>query len=117
MAYDPTDIADQDGDREAALDRARILNRIEVDDFKWIMGNKRGRRFIWRLLEQAGVFRSSFSTNSMQTSFNEGNRNFGLRVLAMVHEHTPALFVTMLDEQRDKHDRSSNGSSGSPNHN
>ena len=79
---------------------------LEAGDFKWIMSNKRGRRFIWRLLEKAGVFRSSFTGNS-ETFFREGARNIGLQVLAMVHEHTPESYTLMLSEQKE-HDRSSN---------
>ena len=38
-----------DGDEEPA-------QRVEVDDLKWVMSNKRGRRFVAGLLERAGEF-------------------------------------------------------------
>jgi len=63
------------------------------------MGNKRGRRVIWRLLDQAGVFRSSFNTNAMAMSFAEGHRNYGLRILGMIHTQCPELYPTMMKEQ------------------
>ena len=97
--YDPLDIHGQD---ETSADRGlkdRINRETEEADFKWLMSSKRGRRIIWRLLEQAGVFRSSFSTTAMQMAFNEGNRNNGNRTLALIHTHCPELYPIMLKEQ------------------
>jgi hypothetical protein len=63
---------------ESARDR-------ELHDLRTLMQSIEGRRFIWRLLDRAGVFRTSFTGNST-TFFNEGQRNMGLIVLADVHE-------------------------------
>lgn len=67
----------------------------EESDVKWLMSSRRGRRFVWRLMDQAGVFRSVFNTNPTAMAFAEGNRNTGLRILALVtslcHEHYPAM--------------------------
>lgn len=95
---DPIDIYAQEDAREDADARARIAANSEENDFKWLMGSKRGRRIVWRLLEQAGVFRSSFSTTAMQMAFNEGNRNFGNRTLSLVHQYCPELYPVMLKE-------------------
>lgn len=97
---DPTDILGEEQARTDTSRKARLSAQIEVEDFKWIMSNKRGRRFVWRLLDKAGVFRSSFTGNS-ETFFREGQRNLGLQVLAMIHEHTPDAYTLMLSEQRE----------------
>ena len=97
--YDPLDIKGQDkakADKDA-LDR--IVRESEESDVRWLMGNKRGRRILWRLLDQAGVFRSSFNTNALSLSFAEGNRNYGLRTLAMIHSLCPEHYSTMIKEQ------------------
>jgi len=97
--YDPLDIKGQDkakADKDA-LDR--IVRESEESDVRWLMGNKRGRRILWRLLDQAGVFRSSFNTNALSMSFAEGNRNYGLRTLAMIHSLCPEHYATMIKEQ------------------
>lgn len=97
--YDPLDIKGQDkakADKDA-LDR--IARESEESDVRWLMGNKRGRRILWRLLDQAGVFRSSFNTNALSMSFAEGNRNYGLRTLAMIHSLCPEHYSTMIKEQ------------------
>jgi len=66
----------------------------------WLMGNKRGRRIMWRLLEKTGVYRCSFTGNST-TFFNEGQRNVGLMLTAQIHEHAPDAYALMLKERRE----------------
>ena len=65
------------------------------------MSSKRGRRFVWRLMDQAGTFRSVFNPNSMAMAFAEGNRNTGLRILAMVTSLCPEHYPAMLKENTD----------------
>jgi len=96
--YDPTDIRAQERDKAEEQARARAVQETEDADFKWLMSSKRGRRIVWRLLEQAGVFRISFSQNSMQMAFNEGGRNYGNRILSMVHTLCPDLYPTLVKE-------------------
>ncbi|CAB5162287.1 hypothetical protein UFOVP152_17 [uncultured Caudovirales phage] len=100
-ADDPFDLSGHD---KAANDRARKVQteaRTEAEDLRWLMSGKRGRRVMWRLLDRAGVFRSSFTGNS-ETFFREGQRNIGLIYLAQVHEHAPEAYSTMIEENRAK---------------
>lgn len=81
---------------KAENDAKRRLEALsEEEDFKWLMSSRRGRRIVFRLLELAGVYRISFSQNSMQMAFNEGNRNYGNRVLTILRsicvEQLPAM--------------------------
>lgn len=102
--YDPIDIR---GQERAAADKAakeRLGRESEESDLKWLMGSRRGRRVIWRLLDQSGVFRLSFNTNAMLMAFAEGGRNYGNRTLAMIHALCPELYPTMVKENG--HDRS-----------
>lgn len=94
-----TDTEAQEARSRQRAERAKLDAQREVDDTKWLMGSKRGRRIVWRQLERAGVFRLSFNTNAMQMAFAEGGRNEGLKLLAMVHQHCPELYVDMLKEQ------------------
>lgn len=96
--YDPLDLRGQEtakADREL---RDKLARENEEADVKWLMGNKRGRRVVWRLLDQSGVFRLSFNSNSMTMAFNEGQRNYGNRMLAMIHSLCPELYPTMVKE-------------------
>lgn len=85
---------------------AQQLRRAnEQDDFRYLMSLPQGRRFVWRLLERAGVFRSSFSMNGLEMAHNEGNRNTGLFVLAEIQELCPERFTQMLKEAKGQHGR------------
>lgn len=97
-SYDPIDLRGQELDKAEEQARKRIVLEQENKDFKWLMSSRQGRRIVWRLLEQAGVFRISFSQNSMQMAFNEGGRNYGNKTLAQVHTLCPELYPVMVRE-------------------
>lgn len=96
--YDPTDIHSQERAKADKAYRDKMERDSEVDDLKWLMSSKRGRRIVWRQLDRAGVFRSSFNTNAMTMAFAEGNRNEGLRTIAMITEHCPDRYMNMVKE-------------------
>ena len=98
--YNPLDLKSQQKSKDSKKSEERIDRQNEESDIKWLMSSKRGRRLIWRLLEQAGVFRSSFNTNAMAMSFAEGNRNYGLQILNLIHTLCPELYPTMIKEQK-----------------
>lgn len=102
MSYsDPLDIRSQERTQAEAEERALLAAQIEIDDVKWLMSNKRGRRFVARLLERAGVWRLSFNTNALSMAFNEGTRNEGLRLLAQITAHCPDRYTEMLKESKE----------------
>lgn len=96
--YDPTDLRKQERDKADSDARKRLAQADDDADFKWLMSSKRGRRIVWRLLEQAGVFRISFNQNSMAMAFAEGNRNYGNKVFAQVQTLCPELYPAMVKE-------------------
>ena len=96
--FDPIDIRAQEKAKTDREVRDRLAKENEEADLKWLMGSKRGRRVVWRLLDQSGVFRLSFNTNAMQMAFAEGNRNYGNRTLAMIHALCPELYPQMIKE-------------------
>lgn len=99
--FDPTDIPGQEREQaEKALVR-KLSKDTEESDLKWLMSKRQGRRIVWRLLDQAGVFRPVFNTNAMSMAFAEGNRNYGLRLLTQIHSVTPELYPIMVKEHHD----------------
>lgn len=96
--FDPTDVRRHERAKAEQQLQADLVKETEEGDIRWLMGSKRGRRIIWRLLDQAGVFRLSFNTNAMQMAFAEGNRNYGLRTLAQVQTLCPELYTLMAKE-------------------
>ena len=98
--YNPLDLKSQQKSKDNKKFEDKIDRQNEEADIKWLDEQQEGRRFIWRLLEMAGVFRSSFNTNAMAMSFSEGNRNYGLKLLDQVHTLCPELYPTMIKEQK-----------------
>lgn len=96
--YDPLDLKGQERSKSKKDLQERLDRENEEGDVKWLMGNKRGRRVVWRLLDAAGIFRSSFNPNAMAMAFAEGNRNYGLRLLTLVHSQCPELYPVMMKE-------------------
>ena len=98
--YDASDerqvkLADRQDRKERQRDKEELL---------WLLADRRGRRFLWRLLEQAGVFRSSFAgTSAIDVNAvvsSEGRRSVGLAVLGDVLATDPAAYLAMIQENR-----------------
>jgi len=100
-ADDPLDLPAQARAREEQQERARLAQRIEVSDLKWLMGDKRGRRFVWRLLEHAGVFRPVFNSNAAIMAHREGERTYGVWLFAQINVYCPESYLTMAKEARE----------------
>lgn len=83
-------------------DAAKLARQVEANDIKWLMGNKQGRRIVWRLLARAGVYRMTFAGVDAQTNFNEGARSNGLALLADINAHAPEAYALMAAESRIK---------------
>lgn len=99
--HDPLDIHGQERDSAKAAEKERLLRERELSDLCSVMGRKEGRRFIWRQLSEAGVYRLSFDTDAAQMAFNEGSRNRGLVLIAELMEACPDRYSEMLKEQKE----------------
>jgi ribosomal protein L18 len=99
MDQDPTDLQAQRRSEQERRERFEVTSRQEQADLSSVMATEAGRRVVHRLLERAGVNRSSFSTNAMQMAFAEGARNEGLRLLAQVASLPE--YALMLQEARE----------------
>lgn len=85
--------------RKEIAEKNRQRREEEINDLRAVLSSVSGRRFIWRLLERGGVFRSSFNAESdSYTAFNEGRRNLGLLVLNDILEADLDAFTLMQRE-------------------
>lgn len=94
-AYDPLDL-DNDHDAQLRQERAEAAAQQYAEDIKWLMSDKRGRRFVRSLLERGGAYRNSFNTNALTMAYHEGRRAV---VNELQHEITtlaPERFFEML---------------------
>lgn len=106
MDHDPFDLRGQERTKKEKSERDKHAQQVDAEDIKWLMGSKRGRRIVWRLLGRTGVFRSSFTGNS-ETFFREGERNVGLFLLAQINGNCPETYNLMVQEQKDDGKRQS----------
>lgn len=97
----PIDIRSQQRRHEEDERSRAVAANLAAEDFKRLMSESWGRRVVWRMLEQAGVFRSSFTGNS-ETFFREGARSMGLLIISQINEHAPELYQVMLMENQRK---------------
>lgn len=64
------------------------------------MATPEGRRVFGELLEMAGLWRTSYDNSGSATYFNEGRRNFGLEIKAMLEDAGEDLYLEMEREMR-----------------
>lgn len=100
LTRDPTDTHLQERDALLEEHQAREIRKLEVADLKWLAGNVQGRRIIWRLLDRAGIYRTSFNHSGSLMAFNEGKRDMGLFLLAEVSEASPNGLLKLIAENQ-----------------
>ena len=88
------------------IDRAKAVREMEVKS-AWdaILSDRQGRLVVWDILEQCGVYRSTFTGNAHCT-FLEGQRQIGLWMLAeRSAAHSPRTFPQMQLEAAEFEER------------
>jgi hypothetical protein len=79
--------------------------QLADDDLRVVMGLEAGRRFVWRLLTQAGLYSSSYVESATATAYNEGRRAVALALLAEAQRVAPELYTKALREELEAQDR------------
>ena len=81
----------------------------EIADLRVVMSDQSGRRFIWRLLNDAKVFEDTYTGNS-DTYYLLGVRALGLRTFHLVTQNCLDLFQLMQTEAiHDQREKQSDG--------
>lgn len=78
-------------------------------DVKWLMSGPRGRRMVFRILEETRAMLPVFDSNFGRMAHNEGRRDVGLYLLAAINESCPESYAVMLQEQREENERDDDG--------
>ena len=91
------DIAEQHGTRQREQDVRAEKQAQRDEDLRFIMSTEIGRRFVWGLLGDSGLYQSSFTGNST-TFYNEGRRAVGTEMLARVVAAAPEQYLDMQRE-------------------
>lgn len=96
--HDPFALDRMEDSEKAFAQKAKQRQAQRTSDLKWLLNGRRGRRIVYDMLEDAGVFRSSFSTNAMEMAFNEGMRDKGLHLTQFIMQTCPEHWTTMNKE-------------------
>lgn len=96
---DPTDTIAAEQREADRKERDKLAGEREVEDLKWLMSDKRGRRIMWQLLAFTGVFRQPFTGNS-ETFFRCGMMNVGQKYIGDINEHAPERYNQMVTENK-----------------
>lgn len=93
----PPDFSDPKVTKQLEKDaRAReAQDDVTLNNF---MSTMAGRELIWKMLEAAHVFSTSFNSNPIEMAFNEGQRNPGLKLYSALMRSCPDLYVEMWRE-------------------
>lgn len=90
-----TALEEQYGNRKK---QAAIAAKQADLDFYEVMKSEIGRRVIWDLTGMYGAFMSSYSKDPIEMAFNEGMRNFSLRVMERLLRVCPELYIQAQSE-------------------
>ena len=83
------------------MTRSEEAQLLRVEDARQLLGFEWGRRFLWRLLDDAGVWASSFSLEPLAMAHAEGRRSVGLALMAELQRVDAVAYALMLREQLD----------------
>lgn len=101
MDYNPFDLT-QEAEAKAAQEQADKLLRVdEIDDFKWLVSDKRGRRFLWRLLGKTGLFDTAFRPGE-ESQYCNGMRNIGNIFWTELQSLAPEKYHLMATENKEQ---------------
>ena len=98
--YDPTDLEQQAADSDLRSATAQLATESDDAGFVWLMSGPKGRRFVYRVLDRAGVLRTSWVPNALQMSMLEGQKQVGYWLFDMIQRLCPEGFNTMMQENR-----------------
>lgn len=80
---------------------AENREKDKADALRLLLSSKGGRDFIWDLMAESFVFKMSFTGNNT-TFFNEGMRNVGNKIMAMMMAADKNAFMKMHRENNDE---------------
>ena len=83
---------------KARANRGRIRDQLVAQGLKECVSTRQGRAFLNAIVAECGVYRTSFTSNNSAVFFNEGRRNVGLFLHAMLLKAHPDELLTMMKE-------------------
>lgn len=68
---------------------------------RWLMGHRRGRSFVFQMMDEAKVLHSIFNPNALQMAHSAGQKDFAFRLLDVINRRCPEQYTKMMQEHHD----------------
>ena len=95
-----TDFGDEDEVAEATR-KLQLQQEVERAELEALLVLPAMRKFVWTLLSECGINNISFSgEDTHTTAFNEGMRNIGNKLIAMLDGVQPHTYMALYTEFR-----------------
>ena len=98
--HNPVDPHQQEGQEREQRRAEDALHEQWVADLVFVMGDKRGRRFVWRLLTEAKIYHTVYQESQAAMALLEGKRQIGLFLVDEIERECPSEYDKMKAEQR-----------------
>ena len=69
---------------------------------RYVLADRRGRQFLQMVMDECGVYSSSYHGDVHETLVHEGMRHVGLWVRTLVMEHNPNTYVHLVKENKER---------------
>ena len=97
---DPFDIQSQERAIADNSDKAKLAHEIEIDTLKWLMSDKRGRRYMLGVFKRGLLDTVIFNTNAMTMSFMSGRQVEAGYQKSLIELHCMNRYVEMINESK-----------------
>lgn len=77
---------------------SEVAGAMRMEGFRVMMGSVQGRSAMWWMLTITHPFQTSCTEFNAKVYFNEGERNIGLQLIAMLHQQFPDEYLRMMKE-------------------
>jgi hypothetical protein len=92
--------ASDEGQIKNAQIKEKLVFESAINDMKFILAIEQGRRFIWSMLSDCGIYSESADQSGSWTYYKEGRRSIGLKLLSKIMDADPDAYLKMMKESK-----------------
>ena len=94
--------ADETRAQDTAEAREKVERDNELAELRQVLADIRVRKFLWRVLNRAGMFTTHFNPNAAIMGHNTGRADMGTFVLNEILEANPEAWIVMQQDAYQK---------------
>ncbi len=99
--HNPYDLEGQELAEKKGAEERLSTKALWESDVRWLMGHKRGRRIVFKIMDEAKVFHSIFSPNALQMAHSAGEKDLAFRFLEVINDRCPDHYTLMMKERHE----------------